>query len=151
MRLNRSFVFILTFAACHLGRPAIQPGGFTVGTVVAPVSEPGIEDALRDGLSLALASLGALGGKSASPINMTVASASTAPMAVGDGQQVHTATLRIVARVGGRETSLSGQRQYSVRGPNQADAARAEAFRVLALALTADAVHWMRYAPVEGS
>jgi hypothetical protein len=150
MRINWCFVLILTFvSACHLGRPPIQGGSYTIGAILAPVPEPGIEDALKDGLSSALAAQGALGVGSALPINVTVTSANTAPVAVGGTQQIHTATLRIIVHAGSRETTLSGQRQYSVRDPNQADAARAAAFRALALMVTADAVHWMRYAPRE--
>ncbi len=152
MRFNVCFVLILTFgAACHLGRPPIQGATFTVGTILAPVAEPGVEDAIRDALSSALVAQGGTGEGSAQPINVTVLSANTAPTAVGATQQIHTATLRVIVQSGGRETRLSGQRQYPVVGPNQADAARSEAFKALALMVAADAVQWMRYAPMEGN
>ena len=148
MRVNWSFILILTFAsACQLGRPPASGSVFRVGAVVAPVVEPGVEDALRVGLAAALAAQGALGNRDALDVNLTVISASTSPTQIGANGQIHTAYLRISAQAGERKTRLSAERQYSVLAPEQADTARTAAFSALAATLTADTVQWMRYAP----
>ncbi len=151
--VNRYLWMIILVAGCHLGRPPASMVAVSIGDVAVASAEPGLEDALRAGLSDALAVRGLLGG-GGPRVDVVVNRATTRASAVGEGEQVHTAYLEIAFMVSGpseRRLVVSDERSYGVdTGASlEASAARARAFDLLSRQLTQQAVNWIVYGPVQ--
>lgn len=149
-------LLLLIIAACHLGRPPLDgPGAVvSVGRIQAPVAEPGLEDALRQGLAVALADRSQLAGpgEGVLPVEVDVLSATTEVVAIDGDRRVHRARLVVEGRLlGPRPTALvlRGERSYEVEATDGLGAAqaRALAFQQLSTELTADLAAWLQHAP----
>jgi len=147
MTVNRWFTLAALMTACKIGRPPPAAGPFSVEQVVTPVAEPGLKNALQDGLASALSSRTMLGANGVNPVSVAVLSATTVPTGVGPNSQVFTARLQVSVRCGRRTAQFSSDRSYSVTDPVQGATARAEAFSGLANSLMSDAVMWLGNAP----
>lgn len=134
----------LSVASCHLGRPPATAA--RVGHVDAPVAEPGVPEAVRGGLSAALARRSALGGTRV--IDCQILVAESLPDAVGqDGAQVHRARLQVRYAVSGSrpaQVTLAAERSFRlpVGDSLAAERARAAAFATLARQLGTEAADW---------
>jgi len=142
-------VFLSLSLGCHLGRPAASASNYAVGQVIAPVAEPALADALKGGLSQALASRTMLSQSDGEGVNIAVLAATSMPTGVGPTSQIHTARLQFSVQVGERRSQFSAERSFSVIDPVQGATARAEAFAFLARNLTADAALWLSAAPAK--
>jgi hypothetical protein len=138
---------VLLAMGCHLGRPAAPTAAFTVGQVVASSTEPGLEDALKSGISAALATREMLNEQDAAPVDIAVLAAVSQPTSAGEASQSFAARLQISVRVEGRSAQFSSERSYTVIDAVQGDAARKAAFEALAAVLTEDAAEWLAIAP----
>jgi len=147
MTVNHWFTLTALMVACKIGRPPPAAGPFSVEQVVTPVAEPGLKNALQDGLASALSNRTMLGAKGVNPVSVAVLSATTHPTGVGPNSQIFTARLQVSVRCDRRTAQFSSERSYSVFDPVQGATARAEAFSGLAKSLMADAVMWLGNAP----
>lgn len=138
---------VLLTLGCHLGRPAAPTGAFTVGQVVASSTEPGLEDALKSGISAALASREMLNEHGVASVDIAVLAAVSQATSAGDASQSFAARLQISVRVEERSAQFSSERSYTVIDAVQGDAARKAAFQALAQVLTEDAAEWLATAP----
>ena len=138
---------VLLAMGCHLGCPATPTAAFTVGQVVASSTEPGLEDALKSGISSALATREMLSEQGAAPVDIAVLAAVSQPTGAGEASQSFAARLQISVRVDGRSAQFSSERSYTVIDAVQGEAARRAAFQGLAEVLTEDAVEWLALAP----
>ncbi len=150
MAVNRWLCVLLLFVGCKIGRPPPVAGPFSVDQVVAPVAEPGLKNALQDGLGSALSARSLLGARGINPVSVAVRSAASIPTGVGPNSQIYTARLQVSVRSGGRTAQFSSERSYTVIDPVQGASARADAFSALAKSLMQDAVMWLSLAPKEG-
>ena len=143
---------MLLACALHLGRPEIVAPRVSVGDVVAPAVEPGLHEAILEGLTAALSARGALAGQGAGPaVDIRVRDASTRVIAASDDGQVWRARLSIEVQLYGprpRDVVLSDERSYTVLPGQSLEAAdaRGRAFRSLAQGLTEDAADWVMLA-----
>ena len=137
----------LCLMGCHLGRPPVAQSHYTVGQVVGPVAEPGLQDFIRDGLASALGASAILGGDSAAVVDVAVLSAETSAAAVGPAGQVFAARLEVSVLSGSRSAKFSSERAYTVIDPVQGAEARAIAFKQLAVDLTKEITVWLANAP----
>ena len=138
---------VLLVMGCHLGRPATPTAAFTVGQVVASSTEPGLEDALKSGISSALATREMLNEHGAAPVDIAVLAAVSQATSAGEASQSFAARLQISVRVEERSAQFSSERSYTVIDAVQGDAARKAAFQALAQVLTEDAAEWLATAP----
>ena len=145
--VNR-WVGLLAFVfGCHLGRPPAPVASFSVGQVVASSAEPGLQDALKQGIASALSANQMLAEKGTEAIDIAVLSAAIQSTGASLNAQMFAARLQISVRVGSRSAQFSSERSYTVIDAIQGESARAEAFHALALSLTEDAAMWLANAP----
>lgn len=145
--VNRWVGLLAVVLGCHLGRPPTPTASFSVGQVVASSAEPGLRDALKQGISAALASNEMLTENGADAIDIAVLSAAIQSTGASLNAQMFAARLQISVRVGNRSAQFSSERSYTVIDAIQGESARAEAFHALALSLTEDAAMWLATAP----
>lgn len=132
---------------CHLGRPPAPPSHYTVGQVVGPSSEPGLQDFIRDGMASALGASAILGGESAVGVDVAVLAAETSAAAAGPAGQVYAARLELSVLSGSRSAKFSSERAYTVVDAAQGSQARAIAFKQLAVDLTKEIAVWLENSP----
>lgn len=144
---------LLTACALHLGRPEIAVPRVSVGDVVVPAVQPGLREALVEGLAAALSARGALAGSGGDvAVDIVVREASTSVFAASDGGQVLRVRLSVEVQLYGprpRSVVLSDERSYTVLPGRSLEAAeaRASAFQALSRGLTEDAADWILLAP----
>lgn len=149
--VNRILWLWLIVAGCHVGRPPARVRGVSLGAFKVQAVEPGLADALRQGMSDRLASAGLLW--SVGPeVEVEVLEASTRISAVTAEQMTATARLRVMVRLGRpaeRSVVLEHMQSYAVVSgqPLEAAAARSAAFASMAQSISSRAVSWIRYAP----
>ena len=132
---------------CHLGRPPAPPSHYTVGQIVGPSSQPGLQDFIRDGMASALGASAILGGEHALAVDVAVLAAETSAAAAGPVGQVHAARLELSVLSGARVGKFSSERAYTVTDAAQGSQARAIAFKQLAVDLTKEITVWLENSP----
>jgi hypothetical protein len=145
--VKRCVMVAVLVCGCHIGRPPVAVNPYKVGQVVTRGVEPGLKDALRDGLAGALSARSLLSAEGAQPVSVAVLSATVRPTGVGPNSQIFAAMLSVSLQAGGRVARFSAERSYSVIDPVQGAAARATAFSSLAAGLMNDAGLWLAHAP----
>ncbi|MFN7144460.1 MAG: hypothetical protein ACK4YP_11830 [Myxococcota bacterium] len=126
----------------HVGVLPVE-GAWAVGEVAAPVAEPDVDAWVREALTTALASRGALdpGGR---PVSVTVTEASFRPARRSGDVLLYEARLTVRFVAGEREGVRS--RTWTVRDPGNAADARAlreDTFRTLSRQVVEDGVAWL--------
>ena len=139
--------FCFCLAACHIGRPSTPTKHYTVGQVVGPAAEPGLQDFIRDGLASAFGASAILGGKNAAAVDVAVLAADASLAAAGTAGEVFAARLELSVLSGDRNAKFSSERAYTVIDPVQGAEARAVAFKQLAVDLTKEISVWLVNAP----
>ena len=119
----------VSFLACslHLGRPSAPVA--SVGEVVAPAGEIGLEGALRQALAAQVTGDGVA-------VHVRVVSSEVVPVAAG-GRAME-ARLTAELEQGERRVQVAGTRVFEAPDPLTAEAARRQAFSALAEILVRD-------------
>lgn len=138
--VNRWLCVWLVLVGCQTARAPTTNETFAVGQVVASVTEPGLEDALRAGVASALTNRALLGEAGATAVDIAVLAAVTQATNASEAGQSFAARLQISVRIGDRTEQFSSERNYTVIDAVQGEAARKAAFDALAQTLTRTAV-----------
>lgn len=134
-----TLLFLLSACSLHLG--TVPTAGFVLTEVVAPVVEPGVDEAVRGAVGRALSARKADG---TSPLSIRVERADWRPGRRVGEVVTYDATLSLRFQTSGRERTVTMSSAYPDPGSaGAADAARAAAFVDLAERAAEEGVTWL--------